>query len=81
MLKGWTHLPVIVDPSHGTGAEALVIPMALASIAAGADGLMIEVHPEPDKALSDGPQQLRPQQFAQLMKSVRRVAEAVDRTV
>jgi 3-deoxy-7-phosphoheptulonate synthase len=81
VLKSWTHLPVIVDPSHGTGAESLVIPMALASIAAGADGLMIEVHPEPDKALSDGPQQLRPERFAQLMKSVRRVAEAVDRTV
>jgi 3-deoxy-7-phosphoheptulonate synthase len=81
VLKGWTHLPVIVDPSHGTGAEALVIPMALASIAAGADGLMIEVHPEPDHALSDGPQQLRPARFAELMRSLRRVAEAVDRAV
>ena len=81
VLKEWTHLPVIVDPSHGTGAESLVIPMALAAIAAGADGLMIEVHPEPEKALSDGPQQLRPARFADLMRSLRRVAEAVDRTV
>ncbi len=81
VLKQWTHLPIIVDPSHGTGTESLVIPMALAAIAAGADGLMIEVHPEPEKALSDGPQQLRPARFADLMRSLRRVAEAVDRTV
>jgi 3-deoxy-7-phosphoheptulonate synthase len=81
MLKEWTHLPVIVDPSHGTGTESLVIPMALAAIAAGADGLMIEVHPEPEKALSDGPQQLRPARFEELMWSLRRVAAAVDRTV
>ena len=60
LLKQWTHLPIIVDPSHGTGTESLVIPMAMAAVAAGADGLMIEVHPEPEKALSDGPQQLRP---------------------
>ena len=81
VLKQWTHLPIIVDPSHGTGAESLVIPMALAAVAAGADGVMIEVHPEPEKALSDGPQQLRPARFAELMRSLRRVAEAVDRTV
>ncbi len=81
VLKQWTHLPVIVDPSHGTGAESLVIPMALAAVAAGADGLMIEVHPEPEKALSDGPQQLHPARFDELMRSVRRVAEAVDRTL
>jgi 3-deoxy-7-phosphoheptulonate synthase len=81
VLKQWTHLPVIVDPSHGTGAWSLVTPMALAAVAAGADGLMIEVHPEPDKALSDGPQQLRPARFAELMRLVRRVAQAVDRSV
>jgi 3-deoxy-7-phosphoheptulonate synthase len=81
VLKQWTHLPVIVDPSHGTGAWPLVTPMALAAVAAGADGLMIEVHPEPDKALSDGPQQLRPARFAELMRLVRRVAQAVDRSV
>jgi 3-deoxy-7-phosphoheptulonate synthase len=81
LLKDWTHLPIIVDPSHGTGTESLVIPMALAAIAAGADGVMIEVHPEPEKALSDGPQQLRPARFAELMSALRRVAQAVDRTV
>jgi len=81
LLKDWTHLPIIVDPSHGTGTESLVIPMALAAIAAGADGVMIEVHPEPEKALSDGPQQLRPARFAELMRALRRVAQAVDRTV
>jgi 3-deoxy-7-phosphoheptulonate synthase len=81
VLKEWTHLPVIVDPSHGTGAESLVIPMALAAVAAGADGLMIEVHPQPEKALSDGPQQLRPSRFVELMRLLRRVAAAVDRTV
>jgi 3-deoxy-7-phosphoheptulonate synthase len=81
VLKEWTHLPVIVDPSHGTGAWPLVTPMALAAVAAGADGLMIEVHPEPDKALSDGPQQLRPSRFADLMRAVGRVAQAIDRSV
>ena len=81
VLKEWTHLPVIVDPSHGTGAWSLVTPMALAAVAAGADGLMIEVHPEPDKALSDGPQQLRPARFEELMHLLRRVAQAIDRSL
>ncbi len=81
LLKQMTHLPVIVDPSHGTGIYSLVKPMALAAIAAGADGLMIEVHPKPEVALSDGPQQLRPDKFADLMKSLRPVAEAVGRTL
>src|SRR5581483_7675392 len=58
LLKQWTHLPVLVDPSHGTGVWSLVAPMALAAVAAGADGLLIEVHPSPETALSDGPQQL-----------------------
>ena len=79
VLKGWTHLPVIVDPSHGTGIWSLVKPMALAAIAAGADGLMIEVHPQPEHALSDGPQQLRPDRFAELMAALAPVAEAVGR--
>jgi 3-deoxy-7-phosphoheptulonate synthase len=79
LLKQWTHLPVIVDPSHGTGIWSLVTPMALAAIAAGADGLLIEVHPQPTKALSDGPQQLKPETFAELMQLVRRVAQAVGR--
>ena len=81
LLKQWTHLPVLVDPSHGTGLWSLVAPMALASVAAGADGLLIEVHPSPETALSDGPQQLRPERFAELMASLRSVAEAVGRTL
>lgn len=81
LLKQWTHLPVVVDPSHGTGAWSLVAPMALAAVAAGADGLLIEVHPEPDKALSDGPQQLKPARFADLMRALRPVAEAVGRQI
>jgi len=81
LLKQMTHLPVIVDPSHGTGIWTLVKPMALASIAAGADGLLIEVHPNPAVALSDGPQQLRPDHFAELVAAVKPVAEAVGRTM
>ncbi|HXN87113.1 MAG TPA: 3-deoxy-7-phosphoheptulonate synthase [Candidatus Binataceae bacterium] len=81
LLKQMTHLPVIVDPSHGTGLWTLVKPMALAAIAAGADGLLIEVHPNPAVALSDGPQQLRPDRFAELMTAVKPVAEAVGRTM
>ena len=81
LLKQWTHLPVVVDPSHGTGIWSLVMPMALAAVAAGADGLLIEVHPSPETALSDGPQQLRPERFAELMKALKAVAEAVGRTL
>jgi 3-deoxy-7-phosphoheptulonate synthase len=81
LLKEWTHLPVLVDPSHGTGMYKLVAPMALAAIAAGADGLLIEVHPRPEHALSDGPQQLKPSRFADLMKALKPLAEAVGRTL
>ncbi len=81
LLKEWTHLPVLVDPSHGTGIYSLVAPMALAAIAAGADGLLIEVHPKPESALSDGPQQLKPSRFADLMKALKPLAEAVGRTL
>jgi 3-deoxy-7-phosphoheptulonate synthase len=81
LLKQWTHLPVIVDPSHGTGIWSLVTPMALAAVAAGADGLLIEVHPQPTRALSDGPQQLKPETFAQLMRVLKPVAEAVGRSL
>jgi 3-deoxy-7-phosphoheptulonate synthase len=81
LLKEWTHLPVIVDPSHGTGIWSLVKPMALAAIAAGADGLIIEVHPHPEVARSDGPQQLKPERFAELMAALRPVAEAVGRSL
>jgi 3-deoxy-7-phosphoheptulonate synthase len=80
-LKERTHLPVIVDPSHGTGKRSLVAPMALAAIAAGADGLMLEVHPAPERALSDGPQSITPEALAALMTQVRAVAGAVGRTV
>jgi 3-deoxy-7-phosphoheptulonate synthase len=81
LLKQWTHLPVLVDPSHGTGIWSLVMPMALAAVAAGADGLLVEVHPSPETALSDGPQQLRPDRFAQLMAALKPVAEAIGRTL
>ena len=74
-----THLPIVVDPSHGTGHTSLVTAMAKAGIAAGADGLMVEVHPNPDKAMSDGYQSLNFPQFEQLMSECRRIAAAVDR--
>jgi 3-deoxy-7-phosphoheptulonate synthase len=70
IIKKLSHLPILVDPSHATGNASLVAPLALAAVAAGADGLMIEVHPEPQSALSDGPQSLRPQQFEQLMRQI-----------
>lgn len=70
LLKSMTHLPVIVDPSHGTGLYKLVAPMSLAAVAAGADGLMIEVHNDPEHALSDGPQSLKPEDFAELVKAI-----------
>jgi 3-deoxy-7-phosphoheptulonate synthase len=79
VLKKLTHLPVVVDPSHGTGHWEYVESMALAGVAAGADGLLIEVHPRPEEALSDGPQSLKPERFAALMAKVRRVAQALDR--
>ncbi len=81
VLKRLTHLPVVVDPSHGTGHWEYVEAMAGAGVAAGADGLLIEVHPRPAEALSDGPQSLKPERFATLMSRVRRVAQAVDREV
>lgn len=74
-VKTLSNLPVIVDPSHGTGRRDMVRPMARAAVAAGADGLMIEVHPEPEKALSDGPQSLDPGDFADLMREVKMIAE------
>jgi len=80
-IKQLSHLPVIVDPSHATGKWELVGAAARAAVAAGADGLLIEVHPQPDKALSDGQQSLKPETFRELMHQIRRVAEAVGRTV
>lgn len=73
-VKMLSNLPIIVDPSHGTGIRKMVAPMSLASVAAGADGLMVEVHPEPEKALSDGPQSLNPQEFSCLMDKVGNIA-------
>jgi 3-deoxy-7-phosphoheptulonate synthase len=81
VLKEKTHLPVIVDPSHGTGHARYVAPMAYAAIAAGADGLMIEVHPKPEQALSDGPQSLRPAEFREIMDGLKRIASAVGREI
>jgi 3-deoxy-7-phosphoheptulonate synthase len=77
LIKRLTHLPIIIDPSHGTGDRLSVPALARAAIALGADGLMVEVHPQPEKALSDGPQSLTPAQFATLMESVRAIAPVV----
>lgn len=81
VIKNLSHLPVIVDPSHATGKWGLVGPCAKAGIAAGADGLIIEVHPNPEEALSDGEQSLYPENFEKLMGELKKVAKAVDREV
>ncbi|MFC2027757.1 3-deoxy-7-phosphoheptulonate synthase [Chloroflexota bacterium] len=81
VIKELSHLPIIADPSHGTGRWSLVTPLALASIAAGADGIMIEVHPNPDKALKDGPQSLNFENFKQLMSKLVSVSASVGRKV
>jgi 3-deoxy-7-phosphoheptulonate synthase len=80
-LKSLSHLPVVVDPSHATGRWGMVSSIALAAVAAGADGLIIEVHPSPEDAVSDGNQSLLPENFEKLMAALKRVAEAVDRTL
>ena len=81
VVKELSHLPVIVDPSHGTGMRDKVAPMARAAIAAGADGLLVEVHHDPDLALSDGPQSLHPAQFQELVQQIRAIAGVVGRTL
>ncbi|MBK8984901.1 MAG: 3-deoxy-7-phosphoheptulonate synthase [Chloroflexi bacterium] len=81
VAKHLSHLPVIADPSHATGKWEYVAPAAKAAVAAGADGVIIEVHPRPDEALSDGLQSLKPEKFAALVREMRRIAEAVDRRV
>lgn len=81
VLKERTHLPVIADPSHATGYWQYVTPAARAAIAAGADGIIVEVHPRPEEAVSDGMQSLTPERFAKMVQELRRVAEAVDRTL
>src|SRR6266403_2128495 len=80
-VKGQSHLPIIVDPSHATGRPDLIPPMSYAAVAAGADGVHVEVHSCPEKALSDGPQALLPKQDAELMRRIRRLAEVVGKTI
>jgi 3-deoxy-7-phosphoheptulonate synthase len=81
VTKKLSHLPILADPSHGTGRRDKVPPMARAAVSAGADGLLLEVHHDPEKALSDGAQSLYPEQFEQLMKELRMIAPAVGRTI
>ncbi|MDO9171803.1 MAG: 3-deoxy-7-phosphoheptulonate synthase, partial [bacterium] len=81
VIKSLSHLPVIVDPSHAAGVRAYVPALARAALAAGADGIMVEVHPDPDRALSDGDQSLTPEGFQELMTGLRPLAEAVGRTL
>lgn len=81
LLKNLSHLPVVVDPSHATGHWELIEATSLAAVAAGADGLIIEVHPHPDQALSDGAQSLKPKRFSDMMQRIARVAAAVDRKI
>ncbi len=81
VLKRASHLPVVADPAHGTGDWELVSPMSLAAVAAGADALILEVHPDPEAAMSDGDQSLKPARFADLMCSLHKVAEAVGRSI
>jgi 3-deoxy-7-phosphoheptulonate synthase len=79
-VKAVSHLPILVDPSHGTGRRDKVLPLARAAIAAGADGVMVEVHHEPQRALSDGPQAILPEEFARLVRDVRAVAALFGRS-
>jgi len=81
ILKRESHLPVVVDPSHGIGIRSAVLPMARAAVAAGADGLIIEVHPDPDRALSDGMQSLNLPSFEKLMREVEKIAVAMGRSL
>ena len=81
LVKKLSHLPILADPSHGTGRRDKVLPMARAAVAAGADGLLVEVHPDPDRAVADGAQSINPEQFSELMSQLRMIAAAVGRTV
>jgi 3-deoxy-7-phosphoheptulonate synthase len=81
IVQRLSHLPIIADPSHGTGLREKVTPMARAAVAAGADGIIVEVHPNPDRALSDGAQSLFPEQFGHLMDALRLIAGAIDRSI
>ncbi|MFN8667859.1 MAG: 3-deoxy-7-phosphoheptulonate synthase [Gemmatimonadaceae bacterium] len=81
IVQKQSHLPIVADPSHGTGLRDMVIPMTRAAVAAGADGILVEMHPNPDRAKSDGAQSLFPEQFARLMQEVRHIAQAIGRDV
>ena len=81
IIEQTSHLPIIADPSHGTGRWSLVAPMAVAAVAAGADGIMVEVHPTPDKALKDGSQSLTFENFEKMMAMVKPVAQSVGRSM
>jgi 3-deoxy-7-phosphoheptulonate synthase len=81
VVKKLSHLPIVVDPSHGTGRRDKVPPMARAAVAAGADGLLVEVHPNPEKAVSDGAQTLFPDQFEKLMRELGQIAPVLGRTI
>jgi 3-deoxy-7-phosphoheptulonate synthase len=81
LVQKLSHLPIIADPSHGTGLRDKVTPMARAAVAAGADGIIVEVHPTPDSALSDGAQSLYPNQFASLVAELRAIASAIGRSI
>ena len=81
VVQKLSHLPIVADPSHGTGLRDKVTPMARAAVAAGADGILVEMHPTPDKALSDGAQSLYPEQFGELVKQLRTIATAIGRSV
>jgi 3-deoxy-7-phosphoheptulonate synthase len=81
VVKKLSHLPIVADPSHATGRRDKVTPMARAAVAAGADGLLVEVHPDPDRALSDGAQSLRPEQYQEMMRQIRIIATAVERSL
>jgi 3-deoxy-7-phosphoheptulonate synthase len=76
-----SHLPIVVDPSHGTGRRNKVLPLSRASIAVGADGILVEVHHDPAKALSDGPQSILPEEFTRLMREAREIAAVLGRTL
>ena len=80
-MRQKTHLPIIVDPSHGTGVRSLVTPVAKAAVAVGADGIIVEVHPHPEEAFSDGAQSLLPEQFDKLMDWVRKLASLEQKSV
>jgi len=81
IIKQISHLPIVVDPSHGTGVRSLVLPMSKAAVAVGADGLMIEVHPKPEEALSDGPQSLYPSDFVNLIMETKKVATSIGKKI